>query len=61
MTGSLRRGDKIVTGGGLHGKVVRAVEGEDTIEVEIAPEVHVKVARTTVAANISASSDSQAN
>ena len=61
MTSSLRRGDKVVTGGGLYGKVVRAVEGEDTIDVEIAPDVQVKIARTTIAANISASSDSQSD
>jgi preprotein translocase subunit YajC len=47
MLGSIRRGDTIVTSGGLVGKVVKAVENED-LEIEIAQGVKVKVVRTMV-------------
>ncbi len=49
MVQGLKRGDKIVTAGGLVVKVVRAVEGEEDIEVELSQGVVVKVMRQTVA------------
>ena len=48
MLGSLKRGDRIVTGGGLVAKVVNVKEGSDEIEAEIAPNVRVTVVRTTI-------------
>lgn len=45
MVAALRRGDTVVTSGGLVGKVTKAVEGETEIEVELAPEVRVRVVR----------------
>lgn len=45
---SLRRGDKIVTAGGIVGKIVRNQEDADQMEVEIAPNVRVMVVRSTV-------------
>ena len=48
MVASLRRGDQVVTAGGLVGKVTRVKEGDNEIEVEIAPEVKVRVVRGTV-------------
>jgi preprotein translocase subunit YajC len=44
MLGAIRRGDTVVTTGGLVGKVTKAVDGED-LEVEIAPNTKVKVVR----------------
>ena len=49
MVAALRRGDQVVTQGGLLGKVTRVKEGEGEIEVEIAPNVKVTVVRSTVA------------
>ena len=49
MVAALRRGDQVVTQGGLLGKVTRVKEGEGEIEVEIAPNVKVTVIRSTVA------------
>lgn len=46
MVGSLRRGDTVVTGGGLVGKVTKVDESE--IQVELAQNVRVKVVRSTV-------------
>lgn len=45
---SLRRGDKIVTAGGIVAKVVRNQEDSNEMEIEIAPNVKVTVVRSTV-------------
>jgi preprotein translocase subunit YajC len=50
MVAGLRRGDQVVTQGGVVGRVTRVKEGEGEIEVEIAPNVKVTVIRSTVAA-----------
>jgi preprotein translocase subunit YajC len=50
MTAALRRGDKVVTGGGILGTVIRANEGENEITVEIAEGVRIRVLRHTVSA-----------
>ena len=44
---AVKRGDTVVTGGGLIGKVTRADDNE--VEVEIAPNVRVKVVKSTLA------------
>ena len=45
----LRRGDMVVTSGGILGKVVKAAAPEDTeILVEIADNVQVRVVKTTL-------------
>lgn len=46
MIDSLRRGDEVVTQGGLIGKVTRVADGEAT--VEIAEGVRVKVIKHTI-------------
>ena len=48
MVENLRRGDTVVTGGGLIGKVTKIRE-DNEIEVEVAKDVHVRVVRSTVA------------
>ncbi len=47
MLAAIRRGDKIVTGGGIVGEVVKVGE-DDQLTVQIADEVRVKVIRSTV-------------
>lgn len=47
MVEALRRGDQVVTAGGIVGKVV-AVGADGMLEVEIAPNVKVKVMRSTI-------------
>ncbi|MBO6042961.1 MAG: preprotein translocase subunit YajC [Acetobacter sp.] len=47
---ALRRGDRIVTAGGIIGTVQRTQEDAPEIEVEIAPNVRVLVQRNTIAA-----------
>ncbi len=46
--GSLKRGDKIVTAGGIVGTVKKATDAATEIDVEIAPNVTVSVVRSTV-------------
>jgi preprotein translocase subunit YajC len=52
MVENLRRGDQVLTGGGILGKVTKVGEGDD-VEVEIAKDVKVKVVRSTITAVIS--------
>jgi preprotein translocase subunit YajC len=47
MVDNLRRGDRVVTGGGIVGEVKKVKEG-DEVEVEIAKDVVVKVYRSTI-------------
>ena len=53
MVAALRRGDRVVTQGGLLGKVTRVKDDDAEIEVEIAPNVRVQVVRSTVAQVVS--------
>ncbi len=46
MVAALRRGDTVVTSGGIIGKVIRAED--DEIQVEIAEGVKVKIVRGTI-------------
>ncbi len=49
MIGNLRRGDTVVTAGGILGRIVKATNAEDTeILVEIADNVQVKVLKATL-------------
>lgn len=48
MLAALRRGDRVVTGGGILATVQKVKEGSDEVEVEIAPGVRVTVLRDTV-------------
>ncbi len=48
MVSELRRGDQVVTSGGLIGKVSK-VKDDREIEVELAPNVKVRVIKSTVA------------
>ncbi len=47
MIEAVRRGDQVMTGGGIIGKVVK-VGDDNVLEVEIAEGVKVKVARHTI-------------
>lgn len=49
MVDALRRGDQVVTQGGLIGKVTK-VKDDDEVEVELAEGVKVRVVRSTIAA-----------
>ena len=52
MVSSMRRGDKVVTAGGMFGKVVK-VHDEGEVEVEIADGVKVRMVQSTIAQVVS--------
>ena len=52
MVENLRRGDQVITQGGLIGKVSKVKE-DDEIEVELGPNMKVRVVKSTVAQVVS--------
>tara|TARA_X000000368_G_C22825458_1_gene620983 strand:- start:234 stop:551 length:318 start_codon:yes stop_codon:yes gene_type:complete len=48
MVQNLKRGDTIVSAGGIIGKIVKATEGSDEITVEISKGINVEIARQMV-------------
>jgi len=51
MLGALRRGDRVVTGGGIIGTIAKVVNDEEVL-LEIADNVRVRVVRSTIASVI---------
>ena len=49
MVSNIRRGDTVVTAGGLIGKVMRVKDDGNEIEVEVADNTRVRVVKSTVA------------
>jgi len=47
MIDAVKKGDEVVTGGGLVGKVVRVMDSE--VEIELAPQLKVKAVKATLA------------
>jgi preprotein translocase subunit YajC len=52
MLKALKRGDRVVTGGGFLGTVQKVKEGSNEVEVEIAQNVRVTVLRETISSVI---------
>ena len=46
LIAALRRGDSVITAGGLHGKVTKV--NDDELQIEIAEGVRVKLERSTI-------------
>lgn len=57
MISDLKNGDRIVTSGGIHGRITSI--GDDTLTIEIADRVRVKLNRTNVSALLRSSSQAQ--
>ncbi len=49
MIQNLKKGDTVVTGGGIVGKIVKVDAGDNLLLLEIAPNVQVRVVRHTIA------------
>lgn len=56
---AIKKGDQVVTGGGLVGKVIKV--DDDYAEVELGPNVRVKAVKTTIADVISPLTGKPAN
>ncbi len=50
MIASLKKGDRVVSSGGLHG-VITGIS-DDVVTMEIAPKVRVKVSRSSIAGRV---------
>ena len=48
MLGDLKRGDRVVTGGGVIASVIRVAPDNDEVIVEIAKDVRVKIVKGTI-------------
>ena len=48
MVEAVRRGDQVVTSGGLIGKVTKVDDQKGEVEVELAPNVKVRVVKSTL-------------
>lgn len=59
MVEALKKGDTVVTSGGIIGKVTSVRDNE--VEVEIAPQVRIKVVRATVAQVVTPTAPAAAN
>ena len=59
MVSSLKKGDRIVTSGGIHGRITGL--DDTTLTVEIADKVRVKVARGNVSTMVQPASQSQSD
>jgi preprotein translocase subunit YajC len=57
MVSSLKKGDRIITSGGLHGRITGI--DDTTLTVEIADKVRVKVARSNVSGMVQPASQPQ--
>ena len=57
--GGLKKGDQVVTAGGLLGKITRVDEG--TVEIELAPNIRVKAVRSTISDVVTPGTTAPAN
>ena len=48
MLSRIKRGDRVLTAGGIIAQVTKVKDGVDEVEVEIAPNVRVNVLRSTI-------------
>ncbi|WP_426164754.1 preprotein translocase subunit YajC [Sandarakinorhabdus sp. DWP1-3-1] len=49
LIGAATKGDTVVTAGGVIGKIVRVMDAEGEVEIEIAPNVKVRVVKAMLA------------
>jgi len=48
LVANVKRGDVVVTGGGIIGRIVKVLEGDEVL-VEVAENVRIKVVKSTIA------------
>ena len=49
MLAALKRGDRVVTGGGIHGTIVDLKEADKAVVLEVAPNVRLTLNRSAIA------------
>jgi preprotein translocase subunit YajC len=60
MVAALRRGDQVVTSGGIIGKVTKVDDQKSEVEVEVAPNVRVRVVKSTISQVVSKTEPAEA-
>jgi len=58
MLNALTKGDRIVTGGGIHGVIVKVNESENTIIIKVADNVKLEVDRGSISRKLTAGANS---
>ncbi len=53
LVGGVKKGEEIITSSGIYGKVVRLDDANNTAEIEIAPNVQIKILKTAISDIIS--------
>jgi preprotein translocase subunit YajC len=48
MVEKVRRGDTVITSGGMVGKVTKVTEGSDEVEVELSDTLRIRILRSTL-------------
>ena len=48
MIADMKKGDSIITAGGIEGKITKIIDEENKVEVEIAENVRIKILKNTV-------------
>jgi preprotein translocase subunit YajC len=61
LVSALRRGDQVVTAGGIVGRVTKVKDNENEVEVEIAPGINVRVVRSTITSVLSKTEPAKAS
>ena len=51
---SLQKGDKIVTAGGLHGKVFKTTDGAKTLDIEISRNTVITIEKSSISTELTA-------
>lgn len=53
LVGGVKKGEEIITSSGIYGKVVRLDDANNTAEIEIAPNIQIKMLKTAISDIIS--------
>lgn len=61
MLDALRRGDEVVTAGGMIGKITRVKEGDDEVEIEVSQGVKIRVVRSMISTVVSKTEPANSN
>lgn len=59
MISNVKKGDRIITGGGIYGRVTAVNDSENTLTVEISDRVRVKLARSNVSTVVQSTAQPQ--
>ena len=61
MIASLKAGTRVITSGGIHGRITKAEEKDNFVTLEIAENVRVKLLRANIAANLDSTPEPRKN